>query len=133
MNKKLAVALLAIGCVSSVATSRGDEAVMVSSPDFPDTADGCDDPFPALCVTTLDAEGEEMVLDAVEIRDADQALVEDIACGDSTCCSYDLDSGSYVVVVEFQGETLAEPVVVDNSHACDHEVTELTLQFGQAE
>mgnify|MGYP007046921796 CR=1 FL=1 len=132
MNRKLAVALLGLGCIASVATSQ-ETPVMVSEPVFPDTADRCDDPYPAICVTTLDAAGEEIVLDSIEIQDADHALVKDIACSDSICCSYDLDSGSYVVVVERDGEVLAEPVVVDNSHACDHEVTELTLQFGQAE
>lgn len=130
MNKKLSLALLAVGCLVSLATSESPTAVSVTEPAMPDSGDGCDDPFPALCVTTLDSESEEMVLESIQVQDADQVLVEDIACGDSTCCSYDLDSGSYVVVAEFQGETLAEAVFVDNSHACDHEPTEITLQFG---
>ena len=130
MNKKLALALLAVGCASSLATSQAEAPVAVAEPAFPDTGDGCDDPYPALCVTTLDAQGEEMVLDSIQVQDADQVLVEDIACGDDTCCTHTLQTGSYVVVGEFEGETLAEAVLVENSNACDHEPTEITLQFG---
>lgn len=121
--------LLAAGLLACVATSRG-ETVLVSPDDRPDTGNlGCDDAWPALCVTaTL---GDEVVVpDSLELQDAEQTVVAEMT-GEE--CTWEPPTGSYVVVGSYEGETVAEPVLVENSFACSHETAEVELVFGAEE
>ncbi|UQA56417.1 hypothetical protein [Polyangium aurulentum] len=92
--------------------------------------DTCDDPFPALCVYPVDAQGMSIQPTRVEVFQG-MTGVETIACtqGGTECCSYDLATGMYRVEVEANGTTQSRDVSVTNSHACSHEVTKETFTF----
>ncbi len=121
--------LLAAGLLASVATSQSPET-MSSGGSIGETGNlGCDDAPPALCVTAA-LGGEPVVPDSVEVQDAEHSVVLDMSEDE---CTWDLASGSYVVVATLGEETVAEPALVENSYACSHETTELELIFGAEE
>lgn len=92
--------------------------------------DACDDPFPALCVYPVDAQGKAIMPTRVEVFQGAMS-VETISCvaGGVECCSYSLVTGMYTVEVEANGMVQSREVSVTNSHACSHEVTKETFTF----
>ena len=95
-----------------------------------DSGDGCDDPFPAMCGSGQTLEGDPVVLDTLAVTDG--ANEEEYTCAETECCLYDLAPGTYAFTGTYAGESVSEEATVDNSYACDHEVTYLTFTFDVA-
>lgn len=89
----------------------------------------CDDPFPSLCVEAFGPDGSAVEPDRVDVFDGDR-LVVSVACGFGECCTTAPQTGRYRVEVEWRGEVLTRVVEVENSNACDHEVTRVRFDFG---
>jgi hypothetical protein len=97
-----------------------------------DTGDGCDDPYPAVCAYGEGLEGDSESIDTLEIVGSDGVVVEQYTCGSAECCSYSLPTGVYTFAATKGDERLEQTSAVENSHACDHDVTRLTFVFDVA-
>lgn len=136
-NRKIAAAaVLMTGLGFSIATSCPEPPY----PEPPPTETGwetgwdeCDDPLPAVCVSAV-RDGHQVTPSLVEVRDAEGAWVQDIACAEwGDCCSYDLPSGRYGFLVRHEGEIMRHATEIENSFACDHEPTLLVFDFSAEE
>lgn len=114
MNRKLAVGVLALGLISSVATSRGSTFEVVDGDDmamdggsFGDTAvEDCWDDAPVCFEATRD--GVTVALISGELYDPTEALVESLDApeGQEQWCVDGLGSGDHVVIVQAQDDGL---------------------------
>ncbi|MCP4805141.1 MAG: hypothetical protein GY913_04480 [Proteobacteria bacterium] len=129
--RKLSLGVLAVGVLVSVATSEAP----VESTTVVDTAvaNGCDDPYPSLCIDGETLEGDALLPDSMRVLDFDtREEVFAMDCGAYDCCTSDVQTGSYTVEATLGEETLSQDTDVENSNACDHEVTTLTYVFDVA-
>ena len=129
--KRLAPVLMVLGAVASVATSRGHDVLFDTGGFGREDTAFCDEQL-ALCVTTT-VGGEEAVADSLQVQDADKTLIDELTCGSDTCCLEELGGGSYVLVAQRDGQTVAEPFVLQDWDGCVQETLELTVAFEQEE
>jgi hypothetical protein len=114
VNKKLAMGVLALGVVSSVATSRGERFELVESEDmamdggsFGDTAlEDCWDDAPVCIEATRD--GDAVFLISGELYGPTEELVDalDEPEGVAQWCPEGLPMGDHVVIVQTQDDGL---------------------------
>ncbi len=134
--RRLGAGLLLLGALASLASSRGRDDVFFGETGFfgrEDTAaEACDDELEALCVTTRQGQTGAPA-DSVQVQDAEHVVVEDLTCGLAKCCSEDLAGGSYVVVAELDGQTVAELVAVPSYEGCPETETLVEITFEEGE
>lgn len=131
--RELSLGVLAVGVLVSVATSEAPPDT--TSVTVLDTAgpNGCDDPYPSLCVEGETLEGDALLPDSMRVLGIDtREEVFAMDCGAYDCCTTAVQTGSYTVEATLGEETLSQDTDVENSNACDHEVTTLTYVFDVA-
>ncbi len=101
---------------------RGDVGVSTSvDVEGPRDSERCEEP--AVCAGLLLGD-EPTEADRVELEDSEHSLVAALACQGSECCTEDhVAPGSYVVVGEREGVTVAAPVLVPDD--CETALVEL--------